>query len=135
MDVSALSYALQELTRVVVTGFGLLGEDARTLLQWTMTLSYSLALILWLWEGRPAVHGPLFRMLLKFAAVGWLLDWFPEGSAALMRAAADTGTAIMPQAGGFSLEDPGYIPHMGLQAIVPLLLRVMALLGPHRKSV
>src|SRR3546814_9825613 len=47
-----------------------------------------------------------------------------------MRAAADTGTAIMPQAGGFSLEDPGYIAHMGLQAIVPLMLRVRDMLGP-----
>src|SRR3546814_3508106 len=34
------------------------------------------------------------------------------------------------QAGGFSLEDPGYIAHMGLQAIVPLMLRVRDMLGP-----
>lgn len=74
MDVSILTTALNELTRSVVTGFGLLGDDAQAILRWAMTLSYTLALIFWLWDGRPAVHGPFLRMLLKFAAIGWLLE-------------------------------------------------------------
>lgn len=129
MDVSILTTALNELTRSVVTGFGILGDDALTILRWAMMLSYTLALILWLWDGRPAVHGPFLRMLIKFAAIGWLLEWFPEGSARLMQAAADTGVTIMPVR-GFSLADPGQIAFLGIQAITPLMIRVKQMLGP-----
>jgi type IV secretion system protein TrbL len=129
MDVGILSFALQEMTRAVATGFGLLGPDVRELFRLAMGLAYSLALVLWLWEGRPAVHGPLLRMLLKFAAIGWLLEWFPEGSQRLMLAAAEQGRALVP-AGGFSLDDPGYVAFLGIQAISPLLLRAKEMLGP-----
>lgn len=129
MDVGILTTALNELTRSVVTGFGILGDDALAILRWAMMLSYTLALILWLWDGRPAVHGPFFRMLLKFAAIGWLLEWFPQGSARLMQAAADTGVRVMPVE-GFSLADPGQIAFLGIQAITPLMIRVKQMLGP-----
>ena len=129
MDVGILTFALDQLTRSVITGFGLLGDDARTIFRDAMTLSYSLTLVLWLWEGRPAVHGPFLRMLLKFAAIAWLLDWFPQGSARLVQAAADTGVAIMPVK-GFSLSDPGQIAFLGLQVVQPLMLRLKSMLGP-----
>jgi len=129
LDVSILTTALNELTRSVVTGFGLLGDDARAILRWAMTLSYSLALIFWLWDGRPAMRGPFLRMLPKFAAIGWLLEWFPQGSARLMQAAADTGVRVIPVE-GFSLADPGQIAWLGIRAITPLMIRVKQMLGP-----
>ncbi|MBF5094199.1 conjugal transfer protein TrbL [Azospirillum sp. INR13] len=128
MDVSGLSIALQQLTAAVVTGLGLLGPDAHTALRLLMMLSYTLALLLWLFEGKPAVHGPFLRMLLKFTVIGALVEWFPAGSAALMRAAAQQGLSLGP--GGFSLDDPGYIAHLGIQAVIPLMLRVKEMLGP-----
>ncbi|CBS89263.1 type IV secretion system protein [Azospirillum lipoferum] len=129
MDVSGLSIALHQLTAAVVTGLGLLGPDAHAALRMLMTLSYTLALLLWLFEGKPAVHGPFLRMLLKFAAIGALIDWFPAGSAALMRAAADQGLSL-GSGGGMSLDDPGAIAHLGIQAVIPLMLRVKEMLGP-----
>ncbi|MFC7333884.1 type IV secretion system protein [Rhodocista pekingensis] len=129
MDSSALTFALDELTRAVVTGFGLLGDDARAVLTMAATLSYSLALALWLFEGRARVHGPLIRMIIKFAAIGWLLEWFPEGSAALMQAAVEQGQDLVPME-GFSLEDPGAIARLGLSAASPLMWRVEEMLGP-----
>ncbi|MGQ9370711.1 type IV secretion system protein [Azospirillum sp. ST 5-10] len=129
MDVSALSIALQQLTAAAVTGLGALGPDAHAALRLLMMLSYTLALLLWLFEGKAAVHGPFLRMLLKFAAIGQLVEWFPAGSAALMRAAADQGASLVP-GGGFSLDDPGYIAHLGIQAVIPLMLRVKEMLGP-----
>ncbi|CBS87277.1 type IV secretion system protein [Azospirillum lipoferum] len=129
MDVSGLSIALHQLTAAVVTGLGLLGPDAHAALRMLMTLSYTLALLLWLFEGKPAVHGPFLRMLLKFAAIGALVDWFPAGSAALMRAAADQGLSL-GSGGGMSLDDPGAIAHLGIQAVIPLMLRVKEMLGP-----
>ncbi|CAO3425472.1 type IV secretion system protein [Azospirillum doebereinerae] len=129
MDVSGLSIALHQLTAMVVTGLGLLGPDAHTALRLLMTLSYTLALLLWLFEGKPAVHGPFLRMLLKFTVIGALVEWFPVGSAALMQAAAQQGLSLGP-GGGFSLDDPGYIAHLGIQAVIPLMLRVKEMLGP-----
>ncbi|MBP2292947.1 type IV secretion system protein [Azospirillum rugosum] len=129
MDVSALSVALHQLTAAVVTGLGLLGPDVRAALRMLMMLSYTLALLLWLFEGKAAVHGPFLRMLLKFAAIGALVEWFPAGSAALMQAAARQGLSLVP-GGGFSLDDPGYIAHLGIQAVIPLMLRVKEMLGP-----
>ena len=129
MDVSGLSTALHQLTAAVVTGLGLLGPDVRTALRMLMMLSYTLALLLWLFEGKAAVHGPFLRMLLKFAAIGALVEWFPAGSAALMQAAAQQGLNLGP-GGGFSLDDPGYIAHLGIQAVIPLLRRVKEMLGP-----
>ncbi len=128
MDVSGLSIALQQLTAAVVTGLGLLGPDAHTALRLLMMLSYTLALLLWLFEGKAAVHGPFLRMLLKFTVIGALVEWFPAGSAALMRAAAQQGLSLGP--GGFSLDDPGAIAHLGIQAVIPLMLRVKEMLGP-----
>ncbi|MCW2249277.1 type IV secretion system protein TrbL [Azospirillum fermentarium] len=129
MDVSALSVVLHQLTAAVVTGLGLLGPDVQTALRLLMTLSYTLALLLWLFEGKAAVHGPFLRMLLKFAAIGALVEWFPTGSAALMQAAAQQGLNLVP-GGGFSLDDPGYIAHLGIQAVIPLMQRVKEMLGP-----
>ncbi len=129
MDVSALSVVLHQLTAAVVTGLGLLGPDVQTALRLLMMLSYTLALLLWLFEGKAAVHGPFLRMLLKFAAIGALVEWFPAGSAALMQAAAQQGLNLVP-GGGFSLDDPGYIAHLGIQAVIPLMLRVKEMLGP-----
>lgn len=128
MDVSILSYALDEMGRAVLTGFGLLGPDAETLLRHAMALSYSLALILWLWDGRPPVHGPFLRMLLKFFAISWLLEWFPAGSQRLMEAAAGEAARLVP--GGLSLDDPGRIAWLGLRAVQPLMLRIRDMLGP-----
>ncbi|NYZ16943.1 conjugal transfer protein TrbL [Azospirillum sp. RWY-5-1] len=128
MDVSALSVALQQLTAAAVTGLGLLGPDAEAALRMLAMLSYTLALLLWLFEGKPAVHGPFLRMLLKFAVIGALLEWFPEGSTALMQAAADQGLSL--GGGGFSLDDPGYIAHLGILAVIPLMERVKEMLGP-----
>ena len=129
MDVSALSVVLHQLTAAVVTGLGLLGPDVRTALRLLMMLSYTLALLLWLFEGKAAVHGPFLRMLLKFAAIGALVEWFPAGSAALMQAAAQQGLNLGP-GGGFALDDPGYIAHLGIQAVIPLMQRVKEMLGP-----
>ncbi|WP_448190904.1 type IV secretion system protein [Azospirillum sp. sgz301742] len=129
MDVSALSVVLHQLTAAVVTGLGLLGPDVRTALRLLMMLSYTLALLLWLFEGKAAVHGPFLRMLLKFAAIGALVEWFPAGSAALMQAAAQQGLNLVP-GGGFALDDPGYIAHLGIQAVIPLMQRVKEMLGP-----
>ncbi|PWC38048.1 type IV secretion system protein [Azospirillum sp. TSO22-1] len=129
MDVSALSVVLHQLTAAVVTGLGLLGPDVQTALRLLMMLSYTLALLLWLFEGKAAVHGPFLRMLLKFAAIGALVEWFPAGSAALMQAAAQQGLNLVP-GGGFSLDDPGYIAHLGIQAVIPLMQRVKEMLGP-----
>ncbi|BAI71798.1 type IV secretion system protein [Azospirillum sp. B510] len=129
MDVSALSVVLHQLTAAVVTGLGLLGPDVRTALRLLMMLSYTLALLLWLFEGKAAVHGPFLRMLLKFAVIGALVEWFPTGSAALMQAAAQQGLNLVP-GGGFSLDDPGYIAHLGIRAVIPLMLRVKEMLGP-----
>jgi type IV secretion system protein TrbL len=128
MDASLLTFALDEIGRAVVTGFGLLGPDAEALLRWAMALSYSLALVLWLWEGRPAVHGPFLRMLLKFFAVSWLLEWFPAGSQRLMQAAAGEAARLVP--GGLALDDPGRIAWLGLQAVEPLMGRIRDMLGP-----
>ncbi|QCO05884.1 type IV secretion system protein [Azospirillum argentinense] len=128
MDVSALSVVLHQLTAAVVTGLGLLGPDVQTVLRLLMMLSYTLALLLWLFEGKAAVHGPFLRMLLKFAAIGALVEWFPAGSAALMQAAAQQGLNLVP--GGFALDDPGYIAHLGIQAVIPLMQRVKEMLGP-----
>ena len=129
MDVSALSVVLHQLTAAVVTGLGLLGPDVQTALRLLMMLSYTLALLLWLFEGKAAVHGPFLRMLLKFAAIGALVEWFPAGSAALMQAAAQQGLNLGP-GGGFALDDPGYIAHLGIQAVIPLMQRVKEMLGP-----
>ena len=129
MDVSALSVVLHQLTAAVVTGLGLLGPDVQTALRLLMMLSYTLALLLWLFEGKAAVHGPFLRMLLKFAAIGALVEWFPAGSAALMQAAAQQGLNLVP-GGGFALDDPGYIAHLGIQAVIPLMQRVKEMLGP-----
>jgi len=129
MDVSGLSTALHQLTAAVITGLGLLGPDVQTALRLLMMLSYTLALLLWLFEGKAAVHGPFLRMLLKFAAIGALVEWFPVGSAALMQAAAQQGLNLVP-GGGFALDDPGYIAHLGIQAVIPLMLRVKEMLGP-----
>jgi len=129
MDVSGLSTALHQLTAAVITGLGLLGPDVQTALRLLMMLSYTLALLLWLFEGKAAVHGPFLRMLLKFAAIGALVEWFPAGSAALMQAAARQGLNLVP-GGGFSLDDPGYIAHLGIQAVIPLMQRVKEMLGP-----
>lgn len=128
MDVSALSTVLERLSATVATAFGILGPDAEAVLRYAMALSYSLALVLWLWEGRPAVHGPFLRMLLKFAAIGWLMEWFPEGSYRLMQAATGEAARLVP--GGFALDDPGRIAHLGILAVAPLLLRVKEMLGP-----
>ena len=129
MDVSALSVVLHQLTAAVVTGLGLLGPDVQAALRLLMMLSYTLALLLWLFEGKAAVHGPFLRMLLKFAAIGALVEWFPAGSAALMQAAAQQGLNLGP-GGGFALDDPGYIAHLGIQAVIPLMQRVKEMLGP-----
>ncbi|MDQ2102792.1 type IV secretion system protein [Azospirillum isscasi] len=129
MDVSGLSTALHQLTAAVITGLGLLGPDVQTALRLLMMLSYTLALLLWVFEGKAAVHGPFLRMLLKFAAIGALVEWFPAGSAALMQAAAQQGLNLGP-GGGFSLDDPGYIAHLGIQAVIPLMQRVKEMLGP-----
>ena len=129
MDVSGLSTALHQLTAAVITGLGLLGPDVQTALRLLMMLSYTLALLLWLFEGKAAVHGPFLRMLLKFAAIGALVEWFPAGSAALMQAAAQQGLNLGP-GGGFALDDPGYIAHLGIQAVIPLMQRVKEMLGP-----
>jgi type IV secretion system protein TrbL len=129
MDVSGLSIALHQLTAMVVTALGLLGPDAHQALRLLMMLSYTLALLLWLFEGKPAVHGPFLRMLLKFTVIGALVEWFPAGSAALMQAAARQGLSLGPGA-PFALDDPGYIAHLGIQAVIPLMLRIKEMLGP-----
>ena len=129
MGVSGLSIALHQMTAMVVTGLGLLGPDAHAALRMLMMLSYTLALLLWLFEGKPAVHGPFLRMVLKFTVIGALVEWFPAGSAALMQAAAEQGLRLGPGA-PFALDDPGYIAHLGIQAVIPLMLRVKEMLGP-----
>jgi hypothetical protein len=46
-----------------------------------------------------------------------------------MQAAARQGLNLVP-GGGFSLDDPGTIAHLGIQAVIPLMRRVKEMLGP-----
>src|SRR4051812_39773808 len=116
-DTGVLSPALEAINSAGDGAFDALMPTAKELFWYVKSTAFCLVMGVMLVQRR-FLHPDLFRMLLVFVAVGWLLQVFPSVSDRVIQALADVGSIVTPSM-QFRLNEPGYIAWFGFQSVVP----------------